>query len=116
MNGRKEGRKEGKKERRKEGRKMSISGRKIKAWDAWGLECSWAYRLGSRHVLGRAWAFWCRDAGSESQVGTGGRSLNLGMAGTPLGGTGQAKQTLVGRSDPGHWTQNGTSESQVGYG
>lgn len=81
-----------------------------------GFEGSWAYRLGSRHVLGRAWAFWCRDAGSESQVDTGGRCLSLGRAGTPLGGMGQAKQILVGRSDPGRWTQNGTSESQAGFG
>lgn len=29
----------------------------MRAWDAWGLEGSWAYRLGSRHVLGKAWAF-----------------------------------------------------------
>lgn len=75
-----------------------------------------AYLLGSRRVLGRAWAFWCRDEDSESQVDTRGRCLSLGRAGTPLGGMGQAKQTLVGRSDPGHWTQSGPSESQAGCG
>lgn len=32
-------------------------------------EGPWAYRLGSRCVLGRAWALWSQDEGPESQVG-----------------------------------------------
>lgn len=89
--------------------------RKKRAREAWGAEGSWAYRLGSRRVLGRAWALWFQAVGSKIQVDTGGRCLSLGRAGTLLGGTGQAKQPLGGRSDPGQWTKSSASEDQAGY-
>ena len=101
---------------RKEGKgKIGEWLRKKRAREAWGAEGSWAYRLGSRRVLGRAWALWFQAVGSKIQVDTGGRCLSPGRAGTLLGGTGQAKQPLGGRSDPGQWTKSSASEGQAGY-
>lgn len=77
-------------------------GEKAEGPEAWGVKGCWTYRPGSKCVLGRAWALWCRDAGSESQVDIGDRCLSPVRAGTPLGGIRQAKQLLAGRSDPGH--------------
>ena len=74
----------------------------------------WAYRLGSRRGLGRAGVLWFQDAGSKSQVDTGGRRLSPGRVGTLRDGTGQAEQPRVGKSGPGHWTESRPLRARLG--
>lgn len=69
-------------------------------------------RLGSRCRQGRAWAPRCQDVDSKSLLGTESRCLSLRSVGSVHDDMGQAMQLLVGRSDPGQWTQRAILEAQ----
>lgn len=76
------------------GKKKGVLGRKKRdpRHTSWTVGVCWSEPL----------ALWIQDEGGENQVDMGGRCQSSGLAGTPLDGMRQAKQPLVGRSDPGY--------------